>query len=734
MRNSRGHTSSAAYRRPFGSGPPPGSDSSLSMPTTFFLGTEDEMDAIRGRNSITTNTAAPPCHPHSNIRHAATSKYKRRSTSVVSSAASSINRDCDAIPPQESVAPLRRPTPRAQPGNDYDNESYEGDSTSDFGIETLASLPPSEPLDVGDTDLQSLQSLQSATPSHHSPLHPFFGQAPQALSPTYSRFGTIASSSALSSSSSLGESLAATFSDYHYAASQADADAAVPGNFGLDSSQALNDMCSSNGASQFIMPTLTLPSRRPFTDVGKALGRIKILVAGSSATGKSSLIRATLESCTHIIHADPTKASGSPVSGSRPQPLPLCETCASSKPHPPWWTRVNSRRASSSAGPQAYHEELLDRNITFLEAPGFDPSLKKQTQQAMSIVSQSLTAILQTSSSLCESNDDADTVRILGGDESHLVSVVLYLVSPTGLTKCDVEFMKTLQPLTNVIPIISRSDTLSKSALQALKETVASSLSSAGIVPFTFQGEDLGSAPFIYSASSLFALEPDREEKLDPSDLSRLIDDIFTQDGASWLRHASAKKALLWCKSLQSQYSPTALQLRPYEWQLSSLSNSAHASPSGPGSNRWCSFDFDQTITAHRQSRIKIEPWARNLQRSLSNIRLPHRDQVLSEIDSEMDLARSAGGGALVQRNVVGSAGGARHGHRNGHGQGQAEGHRRQRSRAETPSMEQDPLGLLTTIRGIKYTGWSAVQMIGAVGLVGGGFSLGGLPSGMAAL
>ncbi|KKF96264.1 hypothetical protein CFO_g1379 [Ceratocystis platani] len=288
MRNSRGHTSSAAYRRPFGSGPPPGSDSSLSMPTTFFLGTEDEMDAIRGRNSITTNTAAPPCHPHSNIRHAATSKYKRRSTSVVSSAASSINRDCDAIPPQESVAPLRRPTPRAQPGNDYDNESYEGDSTSDFGIETLASLPPSEPLDVGDTDLQSLQSLQSATPSRYSPLHPFFGQAPQALSPTYSRFGTIASSSALSSSSSLGESLAATFSDYHYAASQADADAAVPGNFGLDSSQALNDMCSSNGASQFIMPTLTLPSRRPFTDVGKALGRIKILVAGAS--GKTPIV------------------------------------------------------------------------------------------------------------------------------------------------------------------------------------------------------------------------------------------------------------------------------------------------------------------------------------------------------------------------------------------------------------------------------------------------------------
>lgn len=35
------------------------------------------------------------------------------------------------------------------------------------------------------------------------------------------------------------------------------------------------------GASQFIMPSIKMPSRRPFTERGKAMGRFKVLVAGA---------------------------------------------------------------------------------------------------------------------------------------------------------------------------------------------------------------------------------------------------------------------------------------------------------------------------------------------------------------------------------------------------------------------------------------------------------------------
>jgi hypothetical protein len=35
------------------------------------------------------------------------------------------------------------------------------------------------------------------------------------------------------------------------------------------------------GASQLIMPSIKMPSRRPFTERGKAMGRFKVLLAGS---------------------------------------------------------------------------------------------------------------------------------------------------------------------------------------------------------------------------------------------------------------------------------------------------------------------------------------------------------------------------------------------------------------------------------------------------------------------
>lgn len=47
------------------------------------------------------------------------------------------------------------------------------------------------------------------------------------------------------------------------------------------------------GLSQFIMPSLKMPSRRPFTERGKAMGRFKVLLAG--APGKLSPKKSQLQ-------------------------------------------------------------------------------------------------------------------------------------------------------------------------------------------------------------------------------------------------------------------------------------------------------------------------------------------------------------------------------------------------------------------------------------------------------
>lgn len=49
-----------------------------------------------------------------------------------------------------------------------------------------------------------------------------------------------------------------------------------------------------DSAPQLIMPSIRMPSRRPFTERGKRLGKFKILVAGSKGKKTSACIRTVL--------------------------------------------------------------------------------------------------------------------------------------------------------------------------------------------------------------------------------------------------------------------------------------------------------------------------------------------------------------------------------------------------------------------------------------------------------
>lgn len=46
--------------------------------------------------------------------------------------------------------------------------------------------------------------------------------------------------------------------------------------------EARSDMMESGSAPQLIMPSIRMPSRRPFTERGKRMGRFKMLIAGDS--------------------------------------------------------------------------------------------------------------------------------------------------------------------------------------------------------------------------------------------------------------------------------------------------------------------------------------------------------------------------------------------------------------------------------------------------------------------
>jgi hypothetical protein len=43
-----------------------------------------------------------------------------------------------------------------------------------------------------------------------------------------------------------------------------------------------SELIDSGSAPQLVMPSIRMPSRRPFTERGKNMGRLKVLIAGDS--------------------------------------------------------------------------------------------------------------------------------------------------------------------------------------------------------------------------------------------------------------------------------------------------------------------------------------------------------------------------------------------------------------------------------------------------------------------
>lgn len=163
-----------------------------------------------------------------------------------------------------------------------------------------------------------------------------------------------------------------------------------------DASGASSAMMDSGSAPQLVMPSIKMPSRRPFTDDGKRMGRLKVLIAGDSGVGKTSLIKAIVQSCEHIVHVDPitpsARLSSSAMGGSVHAAVSgslgggrrgrrqagrggitgtsrITEVYASTKPYPEWWSEVEDSGVLMRR--KSLGDAVLDRNICFVDTPGY---------------------------------------------------------------------------------------------------------------------------------------------------------------------------------------------------------------------------------------------------------------------------------------------------------------------------------------------------------------------------
>lgn len=186
----------------------------------------------------------------------------------------------------------------------------------------------------------------------------------------------------------------------------------------------------SRDAPQFIMPSIKMPPRRPFTEKGKSIGKLKIMVVGAKNSGKTSLIKSMVQQCKDIIHIDP-KPLGVPedlhppsqvnrreVASAR-HPQHVTEIYASTRAHPHCWNEGEERGRRKS-----FTEPVLDRNVCFVDTIGFDPS--SYSLQSSSILKH-IESLLHRNTSLSDLSED-ELLSIYSGNGGSQVDLVVFVL------------------------------------------------------------------------------------------------------------------------------------------------------------------------------------------------------------------------------------------------------------------------------------------------------------------
>ncbi|KAI9671024.1 MAG: hypothetical protein M1831_005109 [Alyxoria varia] len=422
-------------------------------------------------------------------------------------------------------------------------------------------------------------------------------------------------------------------------------------------------------APQLVMPTMDIPRRRPFTEKGKHMGKLKTMVAGTRNSGKTSLIKSIVQACEDIVHVDPLSSSQIKLVASQSQSQHLhlesnsgiSTIGASTRPYPPWWSET--KEPSPLTRRKSNNESILERNISFIDTPGFD-DLSSFNANTSSIF-QYLEGLLHCNASFA-SLSDGELLSIFSGNGGVQVDLVLYIMNMDPLVDPklrDMEwsFLRRLCEITNVIPIVGKSDLYPSESFTDFKDSCSGDLWAKGIKPFHLSPQILQSeshedttpnfADIVYAISSAHSddddnmdasllMSPDYVKPLISSDLQHLISAIFNPDTTSRLRHAAAQKFINWSRDGSSSEPPSMSvhtlrpnlrrsvdgkfageSARPAKNNSTVAATAQNLSSSPPSSPFAMARISDHKQREERLAQVHLARWASDLQRAMRNER-----------------------------------------------------------------------------------------------------------------
>jgi hypothetical protein len=304
----------------------------------------------------------------------------------------------------------------------------------------------------------------------------------------------------------------------------------------------------------------------------------------------------------------------------------------------------------------------------------------------------------------------------------------------------DIEYLRRLAQLTNIIPLISRSDALNPEELFSLKENITSELHSNNIRTFSLgllDGDYQTSRPTApYAISSQpskdeetmdasLLMSPDYIQPLLPSELNYLVSQIFSRDTISWLRHSTAKKIINWRTSSNID-KPQSLY-RPLNQSISLIpisSSSVLSGPLGATNSYTLARVNDHTQREERMAQIRLSNWAADLTRSFQNEKRQFEALKISEraVWLTERIGECVQDGTIVPVSQIRPSSSISR-----HPSSKSGPLTRSMRRRKGPTNQTnigvdpvDPLGLLQLNEDLKRRAFFALRIVGSFGIIGG--------------
>ncbi|BFZ56850.1 hypothetical protein PYCC9005_003898 [Savitreella phatthalungensis] len=306
------------------------------------------------------------------------------------------------------------------------------------------------------------------------------------------------------------------------------------------------------GNFPLVMPTVPLPAvaqRKPFTDQGRRVGRLRIMFCGDSGAGKTKLLQ-TIITCPDIVFTEDVSAivPGSPVTE-------IIEVRASTQPYPSW-------KLLSSATHPVGDDVVMERNLTLLDTPGFY-ALSQDANDATGTVLAHLEACLQETCGILRGAAghlaDDELIDLVASSSStglSLVDAIIYCIA-NELTEIDLDYIHRLAGFSTVMPVITKADWRDEDTLQELVAKTRVQLQQIGL-PFFTRLDGTDKTPLLVSC-----IDTETDASLmmthgysfdhGQSDLAELCATIFHDDSPARLRHLAARKFLDWRTAKLSQ-------------------------------------------------------------------------------------------------------------------------------------------------------------------------------------